>query len=131
VTNRRPSRLGPPPPTPAARTRVVRRRRPRREADDPAIHVFTASAALVGVCLTVIGLFQVIAQLRGLGSLGDDLLSLDALLFLGACILAYLALRTPRGRSRREVFERYADLLFLIALVLMAVACSLLTYRLV
>jgi len=36
---------------------------------------------MVGVCLTVIGLFKVIFQIKAVDTLGDDFLSLDALLF--------------------------------------------------
>jgi hypothetical protein len=70
---------------------------PRRDdplEEDVCIHIFTASAALVGVCLTVIGLLRVIAQLKRTGSFGDDLVAFDALLFLLSCGLSYWALRT-------------------------------------
>src|ERR1700752_1601284 len=69
--------------------------------EDISIHIFSTSATLVGVCLTVIGLFRVILQLKSVGTLADNFLSIDALLFLIACGLAYWALRT-RNTKRRQ-----------------------------
>jgi hypothetical protein len=46
------------------------------------IHLFSVSAAMVGVCLTVIGLIRVFISLQKIDTLADDLLSVDALFFL-------------------------------------------------
>ncbi|MBC7804558.1 MAG: hypothetical protein H7145_00205 [Akkermansiaceae bacterium] len=91
------------------------------------VHIFAASASMVGVCLAVIGLFQIVARLGNVESLGDDLLAFDALLFLTACVFAYLALRS-RYRGQRRRLERSADALFLLGLGLMAFVCLLITY---
>ena len=85
---------------------------------------------MVGVCLAVIGLFRVILQLKSVGTLADDFLSIDALLFLVACGLAYWALRT-RNTKRRRLAEKFADLLFLVALSLMTAICALITFTVV
>ena len=60
--------------------------------EDISIHIFSTSATMVGVCLTVIGLFKVVFQFKSVSTLGDDLLSVDALLFLLACGLSYWTL---------------------------------------
>lgn len=98
--------------------------------DDICIHIFTVSAAMVGVCLTVIGLFKVVAELKNVSSFGDDLLVIDAMAFLASCILSYHALRT-RGRGRKYRVERVADAIFLSALSLMVIVCGLITYAIV
>lgn len=98
--------------------------------EDISIHIFSSSATMVGVCLTVIGFFRIIFKLKALNSFGDDLLSVDALLFLAACLLSYWALRT-RGQRRRVWTERVADAVFLVALSLMVVVCGLITYEFV
>lgn len=67
--------------------------------EDISIHIFSTSAAMAGVCLTVLRLFKVIFQLRAVSTLGDGLLSVDALLFPLACVRAYRAGRT-RGQRR-------------------------------
>lgn len=102
---------------------------PNHELDeDICIHIFSASAAMVGVCLTVIGIFQ-IGRLQEIGSVADNLLALDALVFLCSCILSYLALRT-RARKRRHVIERIADIIFIGGMTLMAGVCFLVAYEL-
>jgi hypothetical protein len=96
--------------------------------EDICIHIFSASAAMVGVCLTVIGIFQ-IGRLQEIGSIADNLLAVDALVFLSSCILSYIALRT-RTRKRRYVIERVADLIFIGGMSLMAAVCILVAYEL-
>ncbi|HEX4665235.1 MAG TPA: hypothetical protein VH207_01440 [Chthoniobacterales bacterium] len=99
----------------------------KRLEEDISIHIFTVSAGMVGVCLTVIGLLRVVITLRKTDTLADDLLALDALLFLVACFSSYWALRT-RSAQRMHRVERFADVIFLLALVLMAVICAFVTY---
>jgi hypothetical protein len=94
------------------------------------VHILSVSAQLVGVCLTVIGLFRVIVRLRAVDSIADNLLAVDALAFLLACVFAYGSLRArePAARRRRE---RAADACFGAALALMAVICALVAWELV
>lgn len=91
-------------------------------------HILMVSAGLVGVCLTVIGLFQIVRQLRAIDRLADDLLALDALAFMLASLFAYLALRSIR-RARRYTLERFADGAFVLGLFLMVAVCGLVTYQ--
>ena len=79
---------------------------------------------MVGVCLTVIGLIRVVITLRKTDTFADDLLAMDALLFLIACLASYWALRT-RSAKRKYRVERFADLVFVLALILMADGLSL------
>ena len=48
---------------------------------DISVHIFTVSSAMVGVCLTVIGLIRVVITLGTADTLADDFLAADALLF--------------------------------------------------
>src|SRR3954447_12687298 len=102
--------------------------KPRRELEeDICIHIFTVSAAMVGVCLTVIGLVRVVITLGTADTIADDLLAADAFLFLISCLLAYSALRTRfKGRMHRR--ERIADGIFILAMVMMVVICAFITY---
>lgn len=88
--------------------------------NDLCVHIFTASAAMVGVCLTVIGIIRVVISLRKADLFVDDLLVVDAMLYLFACLLSYWALRT-RSLRRNHRLERIADAAFLIALTLTVV----------
>jgi hypothetical protein len=83
--------------------------------EDICVHVFTASAARVGVCITVIGIFQVITTLRSENSLGDDFLAINAILYLITTLLSYWTLRTQKI-NRNPLLEKLTDALFLIAL---------------
>src|SRR6266516_5625930 len=94
---------------------------------DICIHIFTVSSAMVGVCLTVIGLVRVVITLGTADTLADDLLAADALLFLVSCLLSYWALRS-RGLRRMHRLERIADGIFIFAMIGMVAICALITY---
>jgi hypothetical protein len=95
--------------------------------EDICIHIFTVSAAMVGVCLTVIGLIRVVITFGKIDTIADDLLAGDAFLFLVACLLSYWALRT-RSLRRMHRVERFADAIFLFAMIVMTGICGLITY---
>src|SRR5947208_16664388 len=94
---------------------------------DICIHIFTVSSAMVGVCLTVIGLIRVVITLGRADTLADDLLAGDALLFLISCLLSYWALRS-RSVHRMHRLERIADGIFIFAMIGMVIICALITY---
>src|SRR2546428_4993772 len=89
---------------------------------DICIHIFTVSSAMVGVCLTVIGLIRVVITLGKADTLADDFLALDSPLFLTSCLLAYWALRA-RGFNRMHHIERAADIIFIVAMIGMVLIC--------
>src|SRR5437867_11830345 len=99
----------------------------QRLEQDISIHIFTVSSAVVGVCLTVIGLIRVVITLGTADTLADDFLAADALLFLVSCLLSYWALRS-RGLRRMHRLERIADGIFIMAMIGMVVICALITY---
>ena len=94
---------------------------------DICIHIFTVSSAMVGVCLTVIGLIRVVITLGRADTLADDLLAGDSLLFLISCLLSYWALRS-RGLRRMHRLEKIADGIFIVAMIGMVIICALITY---
>jgi len=94
---------------------------------DISIHIFTVSSAMVGVCLTVIGLIRVVITLGRADTLADDFLAGDALLFLISCLLSYWALRS-RSANRMHRLEKIADGIFIVAMIGMVGVCALITY---
>ena len=94
---------------------------------DLSLHVFTVSATMIGVCLTVTG---IVRHLGGghLKYYGQELIALDAFLFLICCISSYLALKMRRS-PRRKGLANFADNLFICALTIMAVICGLIVYE--
>ena len=104
-----------------------RRRRSTHLEQDICIHIFTVSSAMVGVCLTVIGLVRVVITLGTADTLADDFLAGDAMLFLISCLLSYWALRS-RSVRRMHHLEKMADGIFIIAMIGMVIICALITY---
>jgi threonine/homoserine/homoserine lactone efflux protein len=100
---------------------------PRRDLGE---HIFAVSAGMVGVCITVIGLFRVVSRSAHVDSIADNLLAVDALVFLGACFLAYLALRARNSRHANR-FEQAADYLFLAGLTMVSVVAVLIAYEVI
>jgi hypothetical protein len=93
------------------------------------VHIFSVSTQLVGVCLTVIGLFRVIVRLKNVDSIADNVLVADAMSFLLACPFAHASLRS-RTVQRRRALEQVADVSFLASLLLMTAACGLIAWTL-
>ncbi|MBU3615408.1 hypothetical protein ICN46_10955 [Polynucleobacter sp. Latsch14-2] len=65
---------------------------------------------------------------RGIAYWVDDLLALDALIFLASSIFSYLSIRS---NSKKVYFEDIADKFFMLALICMGAAVLLLTYEIV
>jgi hypothetical protein len=115
------------PQQPDNQNETLERRLTRQPEADISVHIFSASAALVGVCLTVIGLVRIVVITNKVETLVDDFLAMDAIFFLLSCLLSYWALRT-RSLYRMHRVERVADIIFLVGLFLMVVACSFIAY---
>jgi len=78
-------------------------------------HILYVSATMVGICMTMLSIIQLIP--KGIVSRWvDDALSLDSMLFLASTMLSYWALR---HELVSEKYERAADLVFLGGMVLL------------
>jgi hypothetical protein len=100
---------------------------PRGELSE---YIFSVSAGMVGVCITVIGLFRLVSRSAHVDSVADNLLAVDALVFLASCILSYLGLRARTRRSAKR-FEQVADYLFLAGLTVVSVVGVLIAYEVI
>lgn len=94
---------------------------------DLTMHVFTVSAGMVGVCLTAIGLLRLVASQTKVQTLGDDLLAIDAMLFVTCAFLAFWSFKTETPQTRRRL-RVIVDTLFLAGLAGMAVICAVIAY---
>jgi hypothetical protein len=90
-------------------------------------HIFTISAAMVGVCLTAIGLIRIVIAQKGIATVADDVLAFDAFLFVTCCFGAFWSFKTRHAR-RRGRLETYVEGAFLTGLALLVVACALIVY---
>jgi hypothetical protein len=89
--------------------------------------LLSVSAAMVGVCLTAIGLVSVIEAIKRVEHIVDDLLAVATIAFSVVTLLSFLGIRT---RIRRT-WPRYMlvlDILFCIGIATMVIATMLLTF---
>ena len=91
------------------------------------VDVFSVSAAMVGVCLTVIQLIQM-NMTRKPDTIVDDILAFDAVIFMAACIASFLALKSKRRSRFKKIMENIGDGCFLLAISTMVVAITLVVY---
>ena len=80
-------------------------------------HILPSSATMIGVCMTVISVSQLIPK-QSMSRHVDELLAFDSLLFLASAMLSYFSIRNP---AMRDKLERIADIIFLIAIALMVI----------
>lgn len=90
------------------------------------LSIFSVSAGMMGVCLTGIGLLQVVSSVKRVTTICDELLACDAGIFLICGLLIFMSFRLAREDLKRR-FRKVADVMFFSGLLLMAVICVLVT----
>lgn len=91
------------------------------------LHISEVSAVMVGSCLAGVGLIHVAVVIQKLDTYVDDLLALDSLIFLMACLTAYCSFRSFSTRRTLQL-EMTADICFVTGMVMMVVICLLTAY---
>jgi hypothetical protein len=89
--------------------------------------LLSVSAAMVGVCLTAIGLVSVIEAINKVEHVVEDMLAVATIIFSMVTLLSFLGIRT---RIRRT-WPRYLlvlDVIFCVGIATMVVASMLLTF---
>ena len=89
-------------------------------------HILPVAATMVGVCMTVISLVQLVPK-NTISSWVDETLAIDSLIFLISAWLSYWTLRHER---QAEKLENIADWLFLIGLSVMGFVSVLIAFDL-
>ena len=89
--------------------------------------LLSVSAAMVGVCLTAIGLVSVIEALNKVERLVDDMLAIATLIFSMVTLMSFLGIRTRIRRTWRR-YMLVLDVLFCFGIATMVVASMLLTF---
>jgi hypothetical protein len=92
--------------------------------------VFVVSAAMVGVCLTLMGLVSIISSLNQVATVTEELLAADSIVFLVACLSGYFSLRSESAEQARR-FERVADVTFVVAMVTVVAIGAIVALRLI
>ena len=70
-----------------------------RKEENLSVQIFAVSAAMVGVCLTVIGLVSISSALKKIETLGDELVAIGGILFLISCIISYTGIKRKKSRG--------------------------------
>jgi len=86
-------------------------------------HIFSGSTTMIGVSITVIALFRIMHT--NLETFADEILGFDNLIFIASAMFAYSSLR----RENNKILERFADVLFLIGMIIMLIAGILIIYK--
>lgn len=97
---------------------------------DLTMHVFSISAAMVGVCLTAIGILRLVAIQSNVQTLGDEFLAADAVLFVSTCFLSFWSFKT-RQASLRQRLRSLVDALFMLSLAVMVGICAVIAYEVI
>lgn len=94
---------------------------------DFTMHVFSISAGMVGVCLTAIGILRLVTSQTRIETIGDELLAADAVLFVLCCFLSFWSFKSDGIRVRR-ILRLVIDILFMLALSIMVLVCTVIAY---
>ena len=94
---------------------------------DLTMYVFSISAAMVGVCLTAIGILKLMTTQSQIETIGDDLLAADSVLFMLCCVLCFWSVKTGRERLR-DLLRLMIDGLFILGLSTMVIICAVIVY---
>ncbi len=98
-----------------------------RDSGDLSHHILPNSAAMVGACMVVISIVKTLGP--GLaGYLIDKLLAVDSVLFLVSAMLSYFSIRSQESSAS---LERWAEIVFLLALGSMTVVAVVFSFEIV
>ena len=104
-------------------TRVARDR-------DVLLRLLSVTASLAGLCMAALGFLEAADRSQLDHSYADELIAVDALLFVSCVYLILWALRTSR-LERAASLARIVDFVFLFALTTLLVASGYIIYFLV
>jgi hypothetical protein len=104
----------------------------QKPQDDERLHLhlltlLSVSAAMVGVCLTAIGLVNVFEAVKNVEHVVDDILAVATIIFSLVTLLSFLGIRT-RVRYTWPRYLLVLDASFCIGIAAIVVASLLLTF---
>jgi uncharacterized membrane protein SirB2 len=90
-------------------------------------HILNTSSNLLGFCLIVLTSIRI--SRSGSATMIDDITGIAAVLLVISCILSFLSIRTKK-ELRSEKLENIADIVFLVALICIALTIILVSFNL-
>lgn len=91
-------------------------------------HILPNSSMMIGVCMTVISIIKLIGIHNGQHRIAE-LLAFNSLMFMLSALLSYFSMRENVSEPRSQQMEKFADLIFMIGLLLMTSAGFFLAYE--
>ncbi len=91
-------------------------------------HILPNSSMMIGVCMTVISIIKLIGIHNGQHRIAE-LLAFNSLMFMLSALLSYFSMRESVSEPRSQQMEKFADLIFMIGLLLMTSAGFFLAYE--
>jgi len=85
---------------------------------------------MIGVCVTVIGILNLLTATTKIDTLTDDITALAAMVFLVACIISYIAIKT-KIKKRKLLLEKIANGIFLVGVALSVLICIFIVYKVI
>jgi hypothetical protein len=95
---------------------------------DVLLRLLSVTASLAGLCIAALGFLEAGDRPALDDSYADELIAVDALLFVGCVYLILWALRT-RSARRADSLSRVIDVLFLFALTSLLFASAYIIFR--
>jgi len=93
---------------------------------DVSTHILPTSATMIGVCITVVTIVRLLQADKAVKTMMDDVVAIDSAFFLIAAILSYLSVRSQR---HSQGLERWADLVFMLGLMVMVAVSFMLAWE--
>ena len=94
------------------------------------LHVSEVSVAMIGVCLTGVSILNVDQDINNVNTYVDDLLAIDAFVFLTAYLLSYWVVRVMTNNDRNmQKIGNIANAIFLIGMIFMAIVCGCIVFQ--
>jgi hypothetical protein len=94
------------------------------------LHISEVSVVMLGVCLTGVSILNVDQDINSLDTYIDDLLAIDAFVFLTSYLLSYWIIRvmTKSNRNIRKI-GNIANAIFIIGMICMAIVCGMIVIK--
>lgn len=95
------------------------------ESKNKSPHILNTSSQLLGLCFIVLTAIK-IQNLKQV-TIIDEITAGAAMLFMASSILSFLSIRDTTDRS--DTFEKIADIIFLVGLIVMFVLTMVITFN--
>jgi magnesium-transporting ATPase (P-type) len=91
-----------------------------------AYHILPTSSNLLGLCFVILSFMRITKM--GLETIIDELVSTAIFVFLISSVMSYAAIRSV---NKADYYEKIADIIFLVGLVLLTVTAIIIVFEII